>query len=412
LSPDDRHLAERDPAMPGLSTVLDDEALTASLIDRWPQDRERPERVRVTYVRYKPGTLLLATVVADFDGRSVTGLLATAAAGESIVKLDKIVQHAARRSGVLPVIPDFERQLVFAPIEADRHLRGIDRLADRIRWIDRSLKGAELSVLGYKPHRRLVVRADVDGEPRATIKVHATHLVPEVVAALTWAASKRSDRLALPQLIGMDADHGVVITDWVPGAALDDVAPDRRRSTLRSVGKLLGRLHLSPPTGLSPRPANRPGLPSLVTAIGRLRPDLVERAGMTLSRPRGGSGSWTPVHGDLSADQVVHGREGVGLIDLDRAGLGVPGADIASWVAAQHATAESPAHACELPAALLEGYRSVGGPATDADIAEQLPVELLRRATDPFRQRLPDWSERMTSLVDAAERSHRLRTAS
>jgi Ser/Thr protein kinase RdoA (MazF antagonist) len=94
----------------------------------------------------------------------------------------------------------------------------------------------------------------------------------------------------------------------------------------------------------------------------------------------------------------------VGLIDLDRAGLGNPANDLASWIAAEHLAAVASAEGSDLllPAPLLEGYRSVGGSATDEQIAQQVPLELLRRASDPFRMRAHDWPEQMAAIIDAA----------
>lgn len=399
----DRRLVDRDPRVVGLASVLDDATLTRWLTDRWPTGSEPPEHVRISYVRYKPGTLLLATASVVFGERTGTALVA-AATPDSAVKLDKIVRRASSHPGDVPLIADHERCLVFAPLTGDRHLPGIERLADRLRWIDRRLAGAHLEVLSYKPHRRLVVRADVDGTPRAVAKLHVRHDYDEVASALDWAGGVRSQRLVLPRMIGADPDHGLVVTEWLPGSALDDQPPERRRATLRGVGKLVGRLHLTDPTELGPRARTTTDPHAIVAAIGRLLPELVTPARRALRGCSPAFGPCTPVHGDLSPDQVVHGPDGVGLIDLDRAGLGHPANDLASWVAAEHLAAAISGHRADqpLPAPLMEGYRSVGGPATDAQIAGQVPLELLRRASDPFRMRMHDWPERMAAIVEAA----------
>lgn len=399
----DRRLVERDPRVMGLATVLDDATLTRWLRDQWPPGAAPPEHARVTYLRYKPGTLVLATARVGFGETTSTALVA-AAAPDSLAKLDKIARWASSHPGDLPLITDHERCLAFAPLTGDRHLPGIHRLADRLRWIDRRLTGARLEVLSYKPHRRLVVRADVDGTPRAVAKLHAPHAYHQVASALDWAGGARSRRLVLPRTIGSDPDHGLVVTEWLPGSALDDREPDRRRATLRDVGKLVGRLHAADPAGLGPSARVTADPHSILAAIGRLLPELVPTARRALDEGAPAGAPTAPVHGDLSPDQVVHGPGGVGLIDLDRAGLGHPANDLASWIAAEHligvVSGESPDRL--LPAPLSEGYRGVGGPATDEQIAGQVPLELLRRASDPFRMRMHDWPERMAAIIEAA----------
>jgi Ser/Thr protein kinase RdoA (MazF antagonist) len=137
-----------------------------------------------------------------------------------------------------------------------------------------------------------------------------------------------------------------------------------------------------------------------VEAVGHLRPDLVASA-ERVDRPEVGC-KVTPVHGDLSPDQVVHGPDGIALIDLDRTGQGCPAADLASWIAATAVDAPGDPAVPQLPDPLLEGYRSVDGPATIDHVLQHLPVELLRRATDPFRHRRTDWSTAMTRIVGLA----------
>jgi aminoglycoside phosphotransferase (APT) family kinase protein len=409
LLPGDAQVALRDPGVPGLRTVLDDDALTDHVRRGWPGGSAPPSRVRVRYLRYKPGTLVLAAAELEHGAGTTTALVA-AASVDAVAKLEKTAVYADDHPGDLPVLADGDLRMLVAPLAADRHLPGIHKLADRVRWADHHLAGAELSVLSYKPHRRLVLRADVDGIPRAVVKLHAADTLDEMVAALRWAAAARSDRLALPQLTGTDPEGGLVTTSWLPGEALDDAEPARRRATLRQVGKLVGRLHRADPTGLPSRPGTVPAVDAVLAAIGRLRPELVGPARRALASALLGPGPISPVHGDLSPDQVVHGPRGVALIDLDRTGIGTPGADLASWIASQFVV--DPTAETVLPEPLLEGYRSVEGPATDVDVRARLPFELLRRATDPFRQRLEGWPERMEAIVMAAERCCRVRSAS
>ncbi len=414
MSPADRTIVARDRAIPGLATVLDDTRLTQYVQASWPSRETPPRQVRTTYLRYKAGILLVGAAELMFDDRRTVALLAAASAQAS-GKVEKIRDHAARRSGDLPLLVDGAQQLVVAPIVADRHLPGIHKLAKRVRRIDDALRHADLEVLSYKPHRRLVLRASVKGEPVAVVKAHAPELIPGIVAAMRWATSSHPGRSTLPQLIGADEHNGLLLTTWMPGDALDDVQPDRRRATLRGVGKLLGRLHQTDPAGLPRRQLGSLDPEKVIATIEALRPDLVDQVRQSLrlhAHALTPASRLTPVHGDLSPDQVVHRPDGVALIDLDRTGIGSPGNDLASWIASEVAMGRRDASDLRLPDALWEGYHGVGGPASEQQAIERVPIELLRRAADPFKQRMADWSDRMTAIVQAAARPTAVSSAS
>lgn len=400
MLPGDAEVVARDPDVLALPTVLDDHRLTAHLRACWTGDAALvPDAVRVTYVRYKPRTLLVAAVEVETGAdRDVRLLVATSAAARA--KLDKLREYAARHD--LPVLAaDDGLGLLLLPTEADRHLPGLRRLDDRVGRIDRGLRGGQLRVLAYKPHRRLVAGVEVGGVPAAVVKVHQPWAADAPLQALAWASPLSTDRVPLPRLRGADLDNGLVVTGWSPGVALHRQEPDRRRATLRAVGKALGRLHQLDPTGLPA--AVVPDHAEVVEAVGRLRPDLVAIAGRV--RPPASGCRLTPVHGDLSPDQVVHGTGGVALLDLDRMGRGCPAADLASWIAASVVAAPAEPAVPQLPEPLLEGYRSVDGPAMIDHVLAHLPFELVRRVTDPFRHRQVGWSASMTRilrLVDGA----------
>jgi aminoglycoside phosphotransferase (APT) family kinase protein len=109
------------------------------------------------------------------------------------------------------------------------------------------------------------------------------------------------------------------------------------------------------------------------------------------------------VHGDFSADQVLVTGSDVRLIDFDRAGAGVPEADLGSFAAVEEmgrwrgTTAGQPRLA-----PLLEGYVGAGGRfvpgATDAWAA----LRLFASSVDPFRDRCPDWAADMSRHIDRA----------
>jgi Ser/Thr protein kinase RdoA (MazF antagonist) len=399
LQPADHAIAARDPWLPALPLVLDDDELTAHLRTSWHGGSPPPDAARVTYLRYKPRTHVVAAIELSEGDRTTTALF-SATSEQTRAKRAKLVAHAARR-GIDPLASDGARGSLVLPITADRHLPACDRLAVHLGRIDRRLRGAALEVLAYKPHRRLVVRVDVDGDARAVLKVHRRDAIADIAATLRWAAVRGSRRLPLPDLLGIDERRGIAVTAWVPGRPLDEQEPDRRRATLRSIGKVLGRLHRRDPGGLPQRDLG--GDAGARAAIRWLCPELRATVEAAQSAPRTVAGAGAPIHGDLSPDQVIHGPDGVALIDLDRGGTGSPAADLASWVAARLAADPFHEDGLRLPDALLDGYLGVDGPATTEQVAQHLPTQILRRLSDPFRSRLPDWPQRVEALARHAE---------
>jgi Ser/Thr protein kinase RdoA (MazF antagonist) len=400
LLPGDDRIVARDPWIPGLAIVLDDERLTDHIRRHWCPDGPPPDRATVRYLRYKPGTQIVADLVLSWRSRDEHALLVATASGAA-AKLHKQRRYAGDEQQPI-LVEDAERLLLVVPSQADRHLPGCHRLHDRLGWLDRSLRGCDVRVLAYKPHRRLVARIEDGGTPLGLLKVHHRGVAARAIVALRWAEEQRSARVRLPALRGVDEQAGVVLTDWTPGVALDEQEPDRQRATLRAVGKQLGRMHQLEGGRLTERAA-RPDPAAIIQAIVRLRPELAVHAERT-RRASPADTALVPIHGDLSPDQVVHGDDGVVLIDLDRTGLGLAAADLASWIAATLVTADPSTSSAELPDALLAGYESVGGPATLDEVMDHLPEQLLRRAGEPFRLRHPDWWERMEALVLRAER--------
>lgn len=404
----DAAVVVRDPCLRGLATALDDDMLASRLAEAWRGRPGQVQSVSVRYLRYKPGTQLLAAIDIDVGKGPVLGLLATTS-DAAATKLTKLVRHGARHPGAFQPVGLHEVPLVVAPVEADRRLPGLDQLASRLRRLVPSLFHALLVPMTYKPHRRFVARLDLDGAPRAVVKVHEPGTAHGVVAALRWADHFSGSGLRLPRLLGADPKRGIVVTEWMPGASLDEQEPDRRRATLREVGKLVGRLHGCDPADL-PASDDNPS-PAILDSIRHVRPDLESMTEDVLSTVPA-SAATAPVHGDLSPDQVVHGRDGVALIDLDRTARGCPASDLASWLAAGIVAGEpngtgADDHAGEVggmavPESLREGYQGVGGPASEHEVLAMLPLELLRRATDPFRLRRPDWHRRMTKVVNQA----------
>ena len=395
LTPADAALASRDPGLPGLAVVLDDDALTALLGAR---------AVR-RYVRYKPGTSCLVAAQLDTGDDAVV----TAYAEDGRQKADK-TSHGCPDA---VLAHDTLRRVLAVRPSADRDVPALAALADprgRRRLLRRLLPEAGADVgtttLAYKPHRRWVGRADVDGQA-VVLRAYpppAAAAAADIVRRLLPAAPRT------PHLLGHDAASGVVALEHVPGRDLARAvrlhcAGDEE---VRAAGRALAALHLSGTAGLPPRrPSDDAGAVRAAAAhLAALCPDLgalaVELAEHLVQRLDGLPDLRCTLHGDFSLDQVVLQGSEVALIDLDRAGTGHPAIDLATAAAACAAASPADPPALDVLTALDTGYRQVASLPDPRAVELFTAVALLRRAVEPFRTARPRWREEAEALVRQA----------
>ncbi len=400
LSPADLALVSRDRALPGLSVLLDGDAVS-SLVGA---------PVRRTYLRYKPGTscVLGATAMLP-DG--LADIFVTAYAADGTVKADKVLAEAPlgsvlafdRTAGVVAARAAADRDLpLLGVLDHERRRR---RLLERVLPDRRGLRGARLSTLSYKPMRRWV--GLVEPEQGAPFVVRAYRLQDAAAAvAAVRALEGRGPRT--PRLLGAELPLGLLAVEYLPGRPLQ-VAP-AREDDLREAGRALARLHGLPCPGLPARTGSDDAAAVRATArqVAELLPDVADEVSRLAEQltPLLSSGPETsvPLHGDFSADQVVVAATGqVGLLDLDRAASGHPALDLASFDAALSADelvvgglGARPAH---LTRELRAGYAELRPLPDDDAITVRTAALLLRRAGEPFRRCAPDWPGRTRTLL-------------
>lgn len=390
LAPDDAELTRRDPGLPGLALLLDPcglgEVLAGLGIDRSPPD--------VTYLRYKPGTSVVAGLWFAAERRCGFAI-AYADAGRP--KLAKARRYADRAQPELFGI-DEPAGLVVGCARADRALRGVWGLSRRTGGLPGVPGPVSLTPLRYKPARRWVARAeDADG-PLAVVKVH-----PAPVARRLAAIQRRLQAAGapLPALLG-DDDDGVVVTRWIAGRALDAEAADP--ADHRMAGHALAGLHAVPaPAGLPPAPPAGGVLRTAVAAVRSVAPEVADEAAAvaaTLLRQLPVDRPCVCVHGDFSPDQVVRSAPGAALVDLDRAHAGDPATDLAGYLAVRLCAGATYEHAA---APLLAGYAQGGGTPPPSHVLRHLTAgAVLALADEPFRRRQRQWRDRVAARVGLA----------
>jgi aminoglycoside phosphotransferase (APT) family kinase protein len=392
--PAEQELIARDPALLAMATVLDQATLTTFVAERWASAGygPPPQQVLVRYLRYKPGTALVAGL--ELHGPAGTAMAAAkATAVGAAPKLAKTLR-AVERTGGWGIVDASAGLAVHAAV-ADRHLPGLRRVLGG--------KAPGVQGLRYKPERRWVGRRGLSPavEGPALVKVHRPAAAAGAIRAHRLLAAAG---LPVPGLREGDARRGIVAADWVEGEPLDAHPPTSDQ--LGQVGELLGRLHGLPlPAGL-PAPDPSGALLAAARAVASVRPATAGHAAAaarSLLAQTGTVHRRTVVHGDFSADQVVLGPDdAVVLLDLDRLRIGDPIHDVAGWVAAEITGGRCPARArpADVAVALLDGYPAPVPTGRALDLA--VAAALLRRAVEPFRLRRPNWPDEVDLTVELA----------
>ena len=394
----ERILARRDPALPGLPWLLDNARLSELL----------GETVRVTRVRYKPGTSLLVAYRRLRNGSFDYGWALTRAPGSSkLLERERTSRTRGRDMRILRPDPAHPETLVaVGGVEDDWALqknltwlreKGAERLGLHTKPGAALFSGS--AVLRYKPERRLVLLVQKEG-----------------TAVVIKAAARPADRGQQTPFLNRLEHHGVPLLPqlgdaqclkhgisacvaWGGGnlAGFDD------DSSASAAGEALARLHGIPAPGWH-APGIKAQLQATRNMVSSLLPALEEparriEAGLGPLLLDGAGSGQVLVHGDFSPDQVLVGGPEVRLIDFERSHAGAAEADLGSFAAAEEAVLQasggSPAGGPKT-ASLLEGYRHAGGRFSRSRVDAWAAFRLFSGSTDPFRDRAPDWAGDMS----------------
>jgi aminoglycoside phosphotransferase (APT) family kinase protein len=412
----DRSLARREPRLPGLATLLDDDAF-AELLSTWlPGAGIRS--ARSTYVRYKPDTsLLVAYRVQSAAGEQLVH--ARAERDNAAGRLQRLTALADRPTALGPgvlVLP--EQSLAVLPFPTDRRLPALRALADeaaRSHLFGGS--GGSMRVLAYKPERRFVARA---GD--LVLRAYAADGWPAAAGAV--AALGHAPDVRIQEIRRVADAHQVIALAWMPGRPLERLLDAPGVSPAPAVAAALRALHACRPAGALPHRRGAweaAALRAAGEAAGVAGPRLGRRARLLAARLAGELAARAPgnavLHGDFSVDHVLIDERGAILLDLDAAALGHPVDDLASCLG-------------DLELRVIEGglerrrAEAFGGelaeiyahrasvPVREDELNLLTGAALLRRVAEPFRRRRPDWPAAMEAIVGrAAELTRRPRRA-
>lgn len=273
------------------------------------------------------------------------------------------------------------------------------------RLLPRPVVGEQvsLSMIGYRPRRRAVVKVVVESQV-FYVKV----LRPRLFADVLHKHRVLLDAgLPAPQVV-LTTDDDLLVTRELPGQSLaralfDDGDPC-------SAEDLVGLLDAMPPAVSSL--ARRPPWSDAVAYYGRLvvapLPDVAEdvrwivhHVERGLARcPRGDE----PTHGDFHEGQVrVEGGRIVGILDVDTIGPGRRADDLACLIGhlstIQHMSAQQEAKVRGLLARWVPVFDRRVDP---VELRLRAAAVILSLATGPFRGQEPGWEEQTRTMVRSA----------
>ena len=432
----ERSLVRRDAALPGLPWLLDNGRLSELL----------GETVRITRVRYKPGTSLLVAYRRLRNGSFDYGWAVTRTGSTKLLERERASRSRGGDMRILRPDPSHPDILVaVGGVEDDWALqknliwlrdKGAERLGLHAKLGAGMLAGS--SVLRYKPERRLVLfahKASAAVVIKTAAKPAGRGQQPHFLNRL-----HRHGVPLLPQLADAEClSHGVsATTAWGAG---DLAAHDPGSRTAYTAGQALAALHCAPGAFEVADPdahpavswredhaaklkATRRRVSALLPDLERLARQLETRLAALLLDPP--PASPVLVHGDFSPDQVLVADSEVRLIDFDLAGVGMAEADLGSFAAAEAvlpapdggpdgaavgaaAAVVGVAAAAGTPAGgpktarLTEGYLDAGGRFSQAAVDAWAAYRLFNSSVDPFRDRSPDWAADMTWRLGRAQ---------
>lgn len=409
LSPDDEQLVQDDPKVPGLSMLLDAEAIW-NVRDRllW----QEADHVSIEYLRYKPSTNCVVLLRAQFKDREEYAY-AIAFSLSTRPKLLKISQ----RFGTNCVILSGALGVVALRFPADRRLLSLPKLSQtdsnsllqRLLQYDNKDSVWSLTTLRYNPERRYVCKVQQAGRPPVVVKLYTDKSYIQARQAARSIAADNS--LNSIRCIGHSNRHSALAFAWQDGVELTEKLDPIQ---FEIAGRTLCKLHnqglaklptLSESTLISRLNSTQKYLRAIIPELGQN----VDLIAYEIKRRLSFKDIQKSIaHGDLHLDQFVVSPGSVSLIDFDRACLAPSEWDIANlesdlyWREQQGQLGDQ--NASLLIETFLEGYQSTGGRFNRNTYHTLLALRTLETAVNSFRHRNKSWRSSARKSVQRASK--------
>ncbi len=404
----DTELVARDPALPALATLLDPALMIEQLTRLWPGIEITDPSI--FYLRYKRHTSCLAGYRVMIDG--VETLLNLNARRQDA--FDKVAKHLERASVSGPLglgrIAIAAQAMTIATFPNDNRLPAIKILSDGKRT--KRLLGrlgiketTHFEHLRYRPERRLVGKALGKDGTEAAIKFYRAS--DYQLAAANAKSFGSHGSLRVPTMIGCAKRSSAVASSWIAGGP---VLPTQSAGS--RVGEALAILHAQQPGGLAVRSradqARAAGklakdLAALWPALGKQAREIAGGLSRTLIAE---DIPHVATHGDFHIEQLIDAGSSIGIVDLDEARYGAAAWDLGNIIGHLQLHGD-PSEA--FGEAMLAGYRAGGGKVSDREVRLQTALSIFQLAARPFRERHPQWPEKIEAILDLAKEFANLR---
>ena len=411
LSPPDADLARRDPQLPALPVLLDNQAFAAALAAATPH--LGVVGATAHYVRYKPATNCLVAYRVETAAGETLDVYAKAYRPQDRGKFEKRNPlFLCDLPALVRLFPD-DGEIPAMKLLADSE----ERAALLARLLPENSHAAALQRLAYKPERRYVAQIrGADGDPLGVLKLHSTagfaRMSRNAKVTQDWQVLRVARRL------GRSSRYHALALEWMPGDLLMDrlAARDFDPASVSPVGRALAELHTYRARQKLAAPASREdeaaSLRFIADAIAQIHPAAARRASALaqslgewlVSQPR----AKRPIHGDFYSKQVVLQPDGaVAFLDLDEARRGDPAADVGNFIAHLERYALSgridARRAREVARELEKGYAGAGGAVTDDAVRTYTAACLFLLSPQPFRDRHPEWPNQIDRILGRVE---------
>jgi hypothetical protein len=412
-------MVSRDPELTGLAILLDADRVAQILRQLAPD--ATIEEVVPQYLRYKPMTWCLAAYSCKIGSR-VIPIHLVAHGRDAAVQLAR-TQRQSWESGPLGAgvfcWPEQGLEVFVFPNDGRIKSLGWTENADwRHALLGRALsecpdlQNGTLRTLAYKPERRYVAAVEVEGVPRAVLKLYTQFGYRSLqTTAIPLGKDQGFESI---ERIGRSSRRAALTYRWVDGDLLQDriTDPGGDLDGVAAAGMAIASLHLGQKARKSSHAvADAARTLAIAETLSFLLPELAPRfqrvSEVLASRLAACSTPARITHGDFYAKQVVLGKDHATLLDLNELGWGDPMRDLGVFTAhlERDAVGERMAadRAKEAARFLLEGYGS-----TRAEIDSQV-VDLYTAAASLwiaphfFRGRDIRWQERTETLLEGIE---------
>jgi hypothetical protein len=330
----------------------------------------RPTRARLVHARWKPAFAVAALYEVEFGVGAPTLVGLKLHAGAKAARLGsgatdpRAGEHDTR---LRPRATFAEGRGTLWHWIADRELRGLVRLYDRgrtKRWLSNleaqaglelHRRGLHYELLRYKPERRAVIALDVDlpvGRDRAGCARLIVRTLPPAHALRSSMTRRQLDSRGQgpwPRLLGVDEEAGLLYEERLPLEPLL-IGNDER---LHALGACLAGLHAQP-VGHDDERRTLHRAHDHIDLLAR-----VADVGWLAGLPAVG-GVARRVHGDAHLGQLARSGGRFVMLDLDECSAGTAEEDLATAIA--EALVHGRGDWNTATRALLDGYRSAGGP--------------------------------------------------